>query len=193
MGLSSLSLLGVGLSLLLVGFALVKIHRKTVEPAMAAALLGAAMVAPLAFGKIGSDFRATLPGGTTIETWVARAEGAAQATSADRKEVEAIASRLRDLETRFRRVMADSVALTYLSWLSRGQLGSIPGPTTNKLNALAQSMLAEGVPDVRDRDALVAEIEGLSPGFVRMKPSPGQFPYAQPTGPTPFGLRGFEN
>ena len=77
--------------------------------------------------------------------------------------MEAIASRLAELEARYRRIAGDTAALAYLSWLSRGQFGEIPAPTTSKMTTLSQRLLTEAYPDARERAMVVGEIEWLSP------------------------------
>jgi len=153
---------GVFISVLIIGFVLWRAQAAAnqIQPAMAAILCAVALVTPLAFGQIGAGFRATLPG-VSLETLVEQAQQAAQSTSIDRKEVEALktqidgtATELENLEGRYRRVVGDSTSLTLLMWLSRGMFGAMPPATDAEMNRLVNNIMAEAYPDPQERAAV---------------------------------------
>lgn len=176
MGLSTfLVFAGIVIAFTVVGFVLWKVHREEIEAGMAIGLLVSAFLAPIAFSAVGGGFKAKLPGGAEVEGWAKEAKQAAQSVDVDRKQVEAIAGEvrttadsLRELESRYRKMVGNTASLTYLMWLSRGQFGPLPNATANEFNILVGDLLTEAFPNPDEKAAQIAYIENFSPGYVRM-------------------------
>jgi hypothetical protein len=164
--------LGYILCISLLGFVAVKVHRGTIQPAMAATLGVLGLVAPLLLSSAGSGWRAKLPGGATLETLTRKAQDAAAAASSDKQRVEELtaeirqtADRLRSLESRYRSMIGDTASLTYVMWRVRGRFGSMPEAITGELDRLLNNLLTEAYPDESERSQVAARLNALTGGM----------------------------
>ncbi len=176
--------LGIAISVALILFVLIKIHFGTIGAPMAGTVLILALVAPLPFAKIGSDIRAKISkGGAELETLAREVKQDAESASVDRKEVERLekeieaaavsvnqaATNLRDLESRYRRMIGDTGSLAYLMWRSRSYLPGVvrfsepPKATSEEMQRLATNLITEGHPDQAERAAAIARMNSFIP------------------------------